>query len=267
MKRVHSADNPGYRQLLKLAQSSRERRKAGLSLLDGIHLVAAYHARFGRPAQIVVSESALGNAEIRRLLEALHPLVPLVLTDALFAALSTVSTPTGIMAAIATPRAPVLPEKLEACVLLDDIQDPGNLGSILRTAAAAGINQVCLSKTSVHAWSPRVLRAGMGAHFMLDIHEQCDLAALIRNFSGRVIVTTLNAPETVFGIDLTGPVALLFGNEGAGVSQDLCELAHQAVGIPMAGGMESLNVGAAVAICLFERMRQLQQRAAQAGRQ
>ena len=261
MKRIQSADNPGFRQLLKLAQSSRERRKAGLSLLDGTHLIAAYKTRFGPPAQLAISESALENAEIRQLVEALHPLPPLLLTDALFAALSTVSTPTGIMAAIETPRASVLPEELETCVLLDDIQDPGNLGSILRTAAAAGIKQVCLSKTSVHGWSPRVLRAGMGAHFMLDIHEQCDLAEIIRNFCGRVVVTTMDASKSVFSADLTGRIALLFGNEGAGVSPELRELAHQQVCIPMPGGMESLNVGAAVAVCLFERVRQLKKTA------
>jgi len=261
MKRIQSADNPGFRHLLALAQSSRERRKAGLSLLDGTHLIAAYNARFGSPAQLAISESALENTEICALVEALQPLSPLLLTDALFAALSTVSTPTGIIAAIETPRAPVLPEKLDTCVLLDDIQDPGNLGSILRTAAAAGIKQVCLSKTSVHGWSPRVLRAGMGAHFMVDIHEQCDLAEIVRNFYGRVIVTTMDASSSVFTVDLTGHVALLFGNEGAGVSPELRQLAHQRVCIPMPGGMESLNVGAAAAICLFERVRQLKKMA------
>ena len=101
----------------------------------------------------------------------------------------------------------------------------------------------------------------MGAHFMLDIHEQCDLAEIIRNFCGRVVVTTMDASRSVFAADLTGRIALLFGNEGAGVSPELRELAHQQVCIPMPGGMESLNVGAAVAICLFERVRQLKRTA------
>jgi TrmH family RNA methyltransferase len=178
----------------------------------------------------------------------------------LFATLSTVSTPTGIVASVKTPRMVALPSRLETCVMLEDIQDPGNLGSILRSAAGAGVRHVCLSKTSVHSWSPRVLRAGMGAHFMLDIHEQCDLPELARNFPGRVIVTSQTAQQSLFGVDLTGAVALVFGNEGSGVSPEMLALAHATVAIPMPGAVESLNVAAAAAVCLFERVRQIHAR-------
>jgi len=263
MKRITSADNPQFRNLLKLAHSSRDRRKAGLSLLDGVHLVSAYREHFGTPVQVAVCESALHDAEILQVLDSLKPLAPLLLTDGLFAELSTVATPTGIMASIETPRAPAFPEKLGTCVLLEDIQDPGNLGSILRSAAGAGIKHVCLSKTSVHSWSPRVLRAGMGAHFMLSIHEQCDLGEIVRGFSGRAIATSMDAGRSLFDTDLTGDVALIFGNEGAGVTPELQALAHQAVMIPMPGPIESLNVGAAAAICLFERVRQIKHNAGQ----
>ena len=256
MKRILSEDNPHFRALLKLAQSSRERRKAGLSLLDGVHLVAAYREHFGIPVAVAISESGQDNAEIQRVLETLKPLAPLVLSDGLFASLSTVSTPTGIIASIRTPRAPVMPARLETCLLLEDIQDPGNLGSILRSAAGAGIRHICLSKSSVHGWSPRVLRAGMGAHFMLDIHEQCDLVEIARSFHGRVIVTAPETDKSIFETDLTGNIALVFGNEGAGVSVALAAVAHDTVTIPMPGNIESLNVGAAVAVCLFERVRQ-----------
>ena len=150
-----------------------------------------------------------------------------------------------------------MPARLETCLLLEDIQDPGNLGSILRSAAGAGIRHICLSKSSVHSWSPRVLRAGMGAHFMLDIHEQCDLVEIARNFQGRVIVTALDARASLFNMDLRGNVALVFGNEGAGVSAMLTAVAHDTMSIPMPGNIESLNVGAAVAVCLFERVRQI----------
>lgn len=257
MKRIVSAENAHFRNLLKLAQSSRERRKAGLSLLDGVHLVAAYREHYGMPVEVAVSETALERAEIRELLEKLRPLEPLLLSDALFAALSTVSTPTGIVASIATPRMPALPERLESCLLLEDIQDPGNLGAILRSAAGAGIRHVCLSKTSVHSWSPRVLRAGMGAHFMLSIHEQCDLIEIAHSFPGRVIATVKTDAASVFATDLTGNVALVLGNEGAGISPRLQAVAQARVTIPMPGPVESLNVSAAAAICLFERVRQL----------
>jgi TrmH family RNA methyltransferase len=140
--------------------------------------------------------------------------------------------------------------------MLEDIQDPGNLGSILRSAAAAGIRQIFLSSHCVHAWSPRVLRAGMGAHFMTEIHEQCDLVALARAFKGKVIATSHRATATVFAQDLTGRIALVFGNEGSGISPALAAVAHALVAIPMPGSVESLNIAAAAAICLFERVRQ-----------
>jgi TrmH family RNA methyltransferase len=141
--------------------------------------------------------------------------------------------------------------------MLEALQDPGNLGSILRSAAAAGIARVLLSPDSVQAWSPRVLRAGMGAHFMLHIHENVDLLGAARDFGGRVVVTSGRAGRSLFDADLRGAVALVFGNEGAGVSARLAAAAHEAVAIPMPGAAESLNVAAAAAICLFERVRQV----------
>ena len=258
MKVVASTANPSYKALLKLAQSSRERKKRALSLLDGIHLIAAYRDHVGVPRQVAVSRSGLEQPEVRDLLATLRPLDPLVLTDVLFGALSTVDTPTGVLAAVTTPRPPGIPSEIESCVMLEDIQDPGNLGSILRSAAAAGVRRVYLSKNSVQTWSPRVLRAAMGAHFMLQIHEQCDLLAFARGFRGRIVATSQCARKTVFDVDLTGRVALVFGNEGAGLSPALVQEAHEVVSIPMPGEVESLNVAAAAAVCLFERVRQLQ---------
>lgn len=256
MSCITSADNPRFKALCKLLDSSRERKQHGLSLLDGIHLVAAYRDHIGSPEQIVVSASGLGHPEIRTLLDALAPLAPLVLSDALFRQLSTVATPTGVLATIRTPRARAAPADIDACAMLEDIQDPGNLGSILRTAAAAGLEHVFLSKGSVHAWSPRALRAGMGAHFVLQIHEQSDLQAVARGFGGKVIAASQRAMKSVFDADLTGKVALMFGNEGAGLSRTLADAAHEAVAIPLPGKVESLNVAAAAAVCLFERVRQ-----------
>ncbi len=257
MKKITSADNPRFKALHKLLQSSRERRQQGLSLLDGVHLVAAYRDHVGMPELVVVNQSGLNDPEIEALLETLVPRAPLLLNDALFKQLSSVATPTGVIAVIKTPRPPVVAENIDACVMLEDLQDPGNLGSILRTAAAAGIKHVFLSKGSVHAWSPRVLRAGMGAHFILRIHEQCDLLELARAFEGRVIATSQRAEKSMFDADLTGKVALLFGNEGGGLSDALANAACEVIAIPMPGKTDSLNVAAAAAVCLFERVRQL----------
>ncbi len=262
MKKIVSADNPRFKALHKLAQSSRERRRQGLSLLDGAHLVTAYRDHHGVPQQLVVSESGSGDPEIRALVSSLTAAHPLLLADGLFSRISPVSTPSGVLAVVPTPRPPVLPDAIDACVLLEDVQDPGNLGSILRSAAAAGIEHVFLSGHSVHAWSPRVLRAGMGAHFMLEIHERTDLLALARGFDGKVVAASFHAGQTIYDTDLRGKVALVFGNEGAGLSPALAGAAHELVAIPMPGPVESLNVAAAAAVCLFERVRQLRSHAA-----
>ncbi len=251
---ISSAENPRFKRLFKLAHSTRERTRSRLMVLDGAHLVIAYRDRIGWPEEIAVSQSAVDDAEIKALLAG-HA-EPLALTDTLFRRLSTVDTPTGIVAIASTPEPRGVPGKTEACVLLEDIQDPGNLGSILRSSAAAGIDHVFLSKGSAQSWSPRVLRAGMGAHFALQLHEHCDLVDVARQLSRTVIASAQRGRKSIYDIDVSGSVAFVFGNEGAGLSQAMLEAAHEVVCIPMSGKVESLNVAAAAAVCLYERVRQ-----------
>jgi RNA methyltransferase, TrmH family len=252
---ISSADNPRFKRLLKLAHSARERTRSRLMVLDGVHLVGAYSEHIGWPGEVAVSRSGLENAEIKALLAGRAQ--PLILTDSLFKRLSTVETPTGLIAAAVIPEATPAIGQPDACVLLEDIQDPGNLGSILRSAAAAGIGHVFLSKHSAQCWSPRVLRAGMGAHFALRIHEDCDLRDIITRLRCRIVAAARGARKSLFEIDLSGRVAFLFGNEGAGLSRALLDAAHEVACIPMSGKVESLNVAAAVAVCLYERVRQI----------
>ncbi|MDH4235333.1 MAG: RNA methyltransferase, partial [Gallionella sp.] len=143
-------------------------------------------------------------------------------------------------------------------LLLEDIQDPGNLGSMLRSAAAAGCDAVFLSTSCADAWSPKVLRAAMGGHFALAIHERQDLTSVAKVFPGTLLAASLQARHSLYDCDLRGNVAFLVGNEGAGLSAGLLELATQTITIPMRGKIESLNAAAATAICLFEAARQRQ---------
>ena len=257
MKKIESAANARFKLLRQLVDSSRERKKSGLTVLDGIHLVQAYQSGIGAPEEIWISAAGSNNSEIKQILNDIPSSQILLLGDSLFDQLSQLATPTGILAVVKTPRPRPAPADMPACVLLEDIQDPGNLGSILRTAAAAGVRHVLLSKSSVHAWSPRALRAGMGAHFMVEIHEQAELLAIATAFKGKVVATSRGAARSLYGCDLAGKVAFLFGNEGSGLSRALKAAAHDEVSIPMPGKVESLNVAAAVAVCLFERVRQL----------
>jgi RNA methyltransferase, TrmH family len=252
---ISSAANPRYKLLARLLESGRERRKSGLTVLDGAHLVQAYCEHIGRPEEIAVSRSGLQNPEIQELLGRDAERV-LVLSDALFQQASTVATPTGIIALVRVPPMLTPGEDIGPCGVLEDLQDPGNLGSILRSAAASGTRDVLLTPACAQAWSPRVLRAGMGAHFALRLYEHCDVAAFASRYRGRLIATVRDGAASVFEANLNGDVGLMFGNEGAGLSTPLIELASARVSIPMPGGSESLNVAAAAAVCLFERVRQ-----------
>jgi TrmH family RNA methyltransferase len=164
----------------------------------------------------------------------------------------------GVIAVVPAPS-PKPAAPADFCLLIDDVQDPGNVGSMLRTAAAAGVRQVLLSKQCAFAWSPKVLRAGQGAHFLVDVFENVDLAgwaASYRAGGGDVIAATAAGGTSLFAATLTGRIGVAVGNEGAGLSPALLEQATQRVTIPMPGGMESLNAAAATAVCLFECVRQ-----------
>jgi len=255
MKQISSADNPQYKLLNKIAGASRERRKLGQTLLDGVHLLSALADSGGQPRLLVLRAEADASPEIAQCAARFPDTPCIVLSAVLFDRLSPVEHPTGILALLDIPQP--APQVSECSLLLENIQDPGNLGSILRSAAAAGVNSVYLSQGCAEAWSPKALRAGMGAHFALTIYEQQVLAEVVANYK-TVIATSLAAKQSIYATDLTGPVAFLFGNEGAGLSSDLLARATYQVTIPMPGKVESLNVAAAAAICLFERVRQLQ---------
>ena len=257
MKRIASRDNPHVRALRKLLQSGRERRKSGLLLLDGMHLVDAYRQRVGIPDELLVSDSGASRAEIAAYLAgaACRTTVVTVLADALFNELTVVDSPSGIMA-VAKPPPPCPLDDSADSVLVDGVQDPGNLGALLRSAAAAGFRQVLLSADCAQAWSPKTLRAAMGAHFFLDPHENIDLAAFLAAYRGRTVTTALSDAHSLYAIDLTGPLAWVFGSEGQGVRPAVAAATQLRLCIPMPGAVESLNVAAAAAVCLFETVRQ-----------
>ncbi len=256
MKHIRSRDNPGFKRLRALADDAREQRRQGLSLLDGSHLVAAYRDKVGMPECLVLSERGSAQAEIIALQARFSGTESWLVSDSLFAELSGVATPSGILALIRIPAAPETWAGRASCVLLDALQDAGNVGSILRSAAAAGIRDVFLGKGCAGAWTPRVLRAAQGAHFDLAIREQADLVQVVENYSGSVIAATPHDAAPLYSLDLAGELAWLFGNEGAGLSPELLARARLRAAIPMAPGSESLNVAAAAAVCLFEEVRQ-----------
>ncbi len=254
MKSIQSRDNPFYKGLVKLTGSTRQRNKSSQTLLDGAHLLAAYLDAGMLPQHILSNAAASHDAEIAALLKRAGDVPVTQLDDKLFAELSELKTLTGILALIDIPRPNAAQSSF--ALLLEDIQDPGNLGSMLRSSAAAGCDAVFLSSGCADAWSPKVLRAAMGGHFALRIYEQQDLQDVAKAFHGTLLATSLQATRSLYDCDLRGHVAFLVGNEGAGLSAGLLKLATQQATIPMPGKIESLNAAAAAAICLFEAVRQ-----------
>lgn len=256
MKTVTSRDNPAYKSVARLVASASERRKTGLTVLEGAHLLGAFLDAGGRPEQVMASQAGIADAEIAGLVERSAPAAVTLLSDALFASLSAVDTPTGVLACVRTPAPRAAGADARLVLLLEDIQDPGNVGMLLRSAAAAGAEHVLLSPSCAFAWSPKVLRAAMGAHFAVNIVESADLAAWLAQYRGQGVALAGDAGRSLYDLDLTPPTALLVGNEGSGLSAPLRQCATFSARIPMQGRMESLNAAAAGTIAVFEAVRQ-----------
>jgi RNA methyltransferase, TrmH family len=257
MLRITSRHNPRLQEASRLIASARDRRKAGKCVLEGEHLIEAFAQRHGAPETLIVSEDALGRPGTASLAERFRERT-LVVPATLLAELAALPAGVGLIAVVPA-QAPAPAAPADFCLLIDDVQDPGNVGSMLRTAAAAGVRQVLMSRQCAFAWSPKVLRAAQGAHFLVDIYEDVDLpdwAARYRSSGGEVVAATAAGGASLYAARLAGRVAMAIGNEGAGIAPELVAQATQRVTIPMPGGMESLNAAAATAVCLFECVRQ-----------
>lgn len=257
MLRVTSRNNPRLVEAAALIHSSRDRRKTGRCVLEGDHLVDVYLNRVGVPETLIVVEDRMDDPRISALIARVPERDVLAAPAAIFSEVSTLPAAVGVLAVVVTP-ATTLPPSASFHLLLEDVQDPGNVGTMLRTAAAAGVEQVLLSKNCAFAWAPKVLRAGQGAHFLTTIVEDVDLGAWARAFrgSGRVVATVADRGMDLYATAFPPRVAFMIGNEGAGLSAPLLNEADDLVTIPMPGGAESLNAAAAAAVVLFECVRQ-----------
>jgi RNA methyltransferase, TrmH family len=252
-KHIVSRDNPVFKHLKKLSENARERRAEGKTLLDGVHLIESYCEAIGEPELIIIPEGK-SSLEATQLMQHLEHVNTIMFPTLMFAELTPVATSTGILAIVKTPQV-AAPNEIKFALMLEDIQDPGNLGSMLRTALGAGVGAVYLSKGCTDAYSPKCLRGGQGAQFYLPIIEGANLLEIMQNFAGNTYATTMDG-ASLYAQDLTQPTAFVIGNEGAGLSNKLIEAASHKISIPMHQSLESLNAAAATAVCLFERVRQ-----------
>jgi TrmH family RNA methyltransferase len=249
MKLITSKDNPRLKTIRRLAQDSQAYRKLGLVWLEGDHLCRAALARGVKPELAIFSESIWQASEF----EWAHCASEVwTVPDDLFAGLSGLESPGKMGFLLTLPLAPEL-DPQAATVVLDRLQDAGNVGSILRSASAFGFKQVVAIKGTAGLWSPKVLRAGMGAHFGMRLIESAsleDLQSLEVPLLGTDVHEGPFLHELLRQGQLPQTCAWVMGHEGQGVSPELMALVQQKVRIAQPGGEESLNVATAAAVCL-----------------
>jgi len=247
MSIIRSRNNPRVKRWAKLGVDASLRRAEARAIVEGPHLVAEALAAGLEPRALIVSEAGLANPEVRRLVASRDPVV---LADRLFAAVVDAERPPGIAAEIEIPRPCAVASG--PAVFLEGIQDPGNVGAILRSAAAFGVTEVVLDRGCADPWSPKALRAAMGGHFRLAIRQAHDLGAELAGFAGTTVCAVASGGEPLRRCKLEGRLGWIFGAEGSGVSEAIARRAALKVSIAMAPRTESLNVAAAAAICLYE---------------
>lgn len=254
MSVLSSRDNPKVKRWARLAEDGRYRRTEKRALIEGPHLLAAALQHGWKPLALLATEEGVADAEISPLI-AQSGLRPIVLTESVFRRVVNVETPRGVAAEIAIPQA----DRKDAskAVFLEGVQDPSNVGAIVRSAAAFGVGRVVLDRACADPWSPKALRAGMGGHFGLQIRQVKDLGAEIEAFRGTVVCTVPRGGVALSEAPLSGSLGWLFGGEGQGVSPAVASRAALQVTIPTTSDTESLNVAAAAAVCLYEASRRI----------
>jgi TrmH family RNA methyltransferase len=249
---ITSRDNAALVRLRKLAQDGHAYRKLGSVWLEGDHLMRACLQRQHAVTLALATEEAMSDPALRALAE-VAPKV-LVVPAALFKTVSGLESPAQIGFEVPHEPAQALTPGLDT-VVLDRLQDAGNVGTILRSAAAFGFRQILAIKGTAALWSPKVLRAGMGAHFGLRMVEGLAPQDL-QGLGVPLVATSSHAAQELHRLALPSPCAWVMGHEGQGVSAELMQGCALTVGIPQPGGEESLNVGSAASICLYESARQ-----------
>ncbi len=253
---ITSNHNPKIKLVRALLGRARDRREAGAFVVEGVRLVEeAVNSNW--PMRFVLFDETLserGKLQVEGLkslgvdVEEVSPNV--------MKSMSETETPQGILAVLEFTNLPI-PASPNFILIPDQIRDPGNLGALLRSAAATGVQAILIPPETTDAFAPKVLRSGMGAHFKLPIHSMSwdEIEKVVKLESLKVFVADMDG-QPCWETDLRQPVALVIGSEAEGASESAGKLAHQKISIPMAGEMESLNAGVAGSVLMFEIVRQ-----------
>lgn len=255
MKLITSKENALYKHWVRVGQSKIKNE----ILLEGTHLCEMWLKHKAQPRHIILrQESSYTDVGLQRILQELDGQEIHVLSDKLFQSLNSVPSPQAILFHVEIESSEQFPPANGNTVYLDRIQDPGNLGTIIRTCAAAGVNALYLSPGTVNVWSPKVIRSAQGAHFSLNIYTQVAAKDFFAQAQLPIYVTHLsNQAKNLYQLDFTERVIWVFGNEGQGVGEEIIRYATEQVYIPQSARVESLNVGVACGVALFEQRRQV----------
>jgi TrmH family RNA methyltransferase len=254
MSALTSRQNKLVQRWRALARDTKARKSEHAALLEGAHLVNAALSSGIPVRSLIVSQKGQEKPEHASAMRH-YGKAPVLVSDSVFEFFSDTETPAGIAAEIEIPKTRVDLGASAGCIFLESVQDPANIGAILRSAAAFAIQDVVLGRGCADAWSPKALRAAMGAHFSMRIADDADLADAVGRFGGTLLCTAPREGTPIGQADLPARAGWIFGTEGRGVTKALAAKAELKVTIPMAGLAESLNVGAAAAICFYEHAR------------
>jgi RNA methyltransferase, TrmH family len=257
---ISSLQNPAIKQIRKLHRG-KERREQNLCLIEGTHLLETAIAVNGSLDTVCFTEDwQKQHPNLAEKVELRAKRVETVTAEVL-ASIATTVHPDGVIATIARENLHPPPRNpLQIGLILERLQDPGNFGTIIRTAVATGVDGVWISSDSVEIDNPKVLRSSAGEWFRVPLVVSTDLRGIVQEYQKqgvRAIATLPTATVNHWHLDFTRPFLLLIGNEGGGLSRELAEIADDAVKIPLMSGVESLNVAIATAVILYEARRQL----------
>jgi TrmH family RNA methyltransferase len=251
---ITSIQNPKIKRIRRLLSDRRFRQREGAFVVEGTRWIAELVDWPARPQMLLASGTWLANQEHAGLLEVLDAPV-YVVDEKVMATASATETPSGILAVLPMIT-PAWPDRPTLLLILDRVADPGNLGTMLRTAAAAGVDGVLLSPGCVDAYNPKVVRATMGALLSLPV-AQCTWEEIKRQTAGlNIWLAAAGGPLEYTTVDWGNPAALVIGSEATGVGPEALALGGRQVSIPLAARTESLNAAAAAAVLLFEARRQ-----------
>lgn len=253
---ITSSQNPKIKLVRALLGRAKERREANAFIAEGVRLVEEA-ANSDWEFRFALYDESLSQRGLKLMEKVESRKIEVEKVEShLFQSLSETETPQGILAVLELTHLPI-PKSPSFLLIPDQIRDPGNLGTLLRTAAATGVQAVLLPPETTDAFAPKVVRAGMGAHFRLPIHTMTwqEIEQISKSASLQIYLAEMEG-QSLWETDLSQPLALIVGGEAEGASEQARKLANEQISIPMTGKMESLNAGVAGSVLMFEVVRQ-----------